>query len=167
MPRSHAKTWTQTLARIQRLCCLGIGSEMLMPDLMREVTGLMSSQVGMFWWVRPELHTRECIQYAYVYVGTLSQEFHSTRRETELLRLNDEISLSPVSNPVLPFGHFLRVEPRTFSVAIYTILFGDQLNSAIASRCACVKPVDAMVCSSTARQEEGHSHSATSRRWSR
>jgi hypothetical protein len=36
-------TCKQTLARIQRLCCLGIGGEMLMPDLMREVIALIPS----------------------------------------------------------------------------------------------------------------------------
>ena len=48
MPRSYTRTCKQTLARIQRLCCLGIGSEMLMPDLVREVTELIPSQGGMF-----------------------------------------------------------------------------------------------------------------------
>ena len=50
MPRSHARTCKQTLARIQRLCCLGIGGEMLMPDLMREVMWLVPSRHGQFCW---------------------------------------------------------------------------------------------------------------------
>jgi hypothetical protein len=53
VPRSRADTSKRALARIQRLCCLGIGGEMLMPDLMREVMGLVPSRHGVFHWAGP------------------------------------------------------------------------------------------------------------------
>jgi hypothetical protein len=43
------------LARIQRLCCLGIGSELLMPDLLQEVSGLIPFRGGSFRWLGPGL----------------------------------------------------------------------------------------------------------------
>jgi hypothetical protein len=50
MLRSDAGASKQALAGIQRLCCVGIGGELLMPDLMR---GLIPSRHGIFYWVVP------------------------------------------------------------------------------------------------------------------
>ena len=48
MSRSTAETDKRALARIQRLCCLGAGGEMLMPDLIQEMGGLVPSQLRVF-----------------------------------------------------------------------------------------------------------------------
>jgi hypothetical protein len=50
---SDAGASKRALAGIQRLCCLGIGGKMPMPDLMREVRGLIPSRHGIFYWVGP------------------------------------------------------------------------------------------------------------------
>jgi hypothetical protein len=43
----------RSLSRIQRLCCLGLGGQLLMPELMREVRRLIPSDGNMFFWARP------------------------------------------------------------------------------------------------------------------
>jgi hypothetical protein len=40
----------RAVARIQRLCCLGVGAEALAPLLLREVEDLVPSRNGMFLW---------------------------------------------------------------------------------------------------------------------
>src|ERR1700756_1758771 len=51
MPRSRSETSKRALARIQRLCCLGVGSEMLMPDLIRQLNELIPLGGGFFLWM--------------------------------------------------------------------------------------------------------------------
>jgi hypothetical protein len=53
MSRSQAECHKQILSRIQRLCCLGVGSEMIMQDLMRDVVRLCVAQDGVFCWSGP------------------------------------------------------------------------------------------------------------------
>jgi hypothetical protein len=73
------------LGRIQRLCCLGIGGEMLMPDLIHEVMGLIPSRHGIFHWSGSNGE----IVNSYGTVRGASElyfrEFHRTRRETDVI----------------------------------------------------------------------------------
>src|SRR5271156_5332007 len=100
VPRSNAAANKRALARIQRLCCLGIGSEMLMPDLMLEVARLVPFRNGWFGWVGPNL------EFANVYqADPLSNEqywieYHNTRRERELITTFREVLSSPLTDPV-------------------------------------------------------------------
>lgn len=55
MPRSATETDKHALGRIQRLCCLGVGGQMLMPDLIREMSGLIPSQLRVFFWFGPKM----------------------------------------------------------------------------------------------------------------
>ena len=50
MLRSDAGASKQALAGIQRLCCVGIGGDLLMPDLMRS---LIPPRHGIFYRVGP------------------------------------------------------------------------------------------------------------------
>jgi DNA-binding CsgD family transcriptional regulator len=109
VPRSVAQTSKRTLARIQRLCCLGIGSKMLMQDLMGEVTALIPSQHGLFYWTGTNF---EIINAYNTFPASLLElyfkEFYMTGREAVRPRP------VPVSNSVFQLGHHLLVDRRTF-----------------------------------------------------
>jgi DNA-binding CsgD family transcriptional regulator len=82
--RSDAGISKRPLARIQRLCCFGVGSEMLMPDLIRDLTGAISSSGGWFHWMAPGLGIVN--SYA-TFPSSLTElyfrDFYQTRYETE------------------------------------------------------------------------------------
>jgi DNA-binding CsgD family transcriptional regulator len=112
MSRSHAESRKRALARIQRLCCLGVGSEMIMPDLMREVTGLCATQHGVFCWTGPNGATSDY----YATFATASElefyfkEFHSRKREPDLFKQMSPGRGWPVPKPVLSWTELLAVD---------------------------------------------------------
>lgn len=82
MPRSQSGTNKQVSARIQRLCCIGVGGEILMPDLLREVTGLIPSRHGNFFWVGPHHEiTNSYNTFPPALMKLYLQEFFMTDRE--------------------------------------------------------------------------------------
>ncbi|MBV9747642.1 MAG: helix-turn-helix transcriptional regulator [Acetobacteraceae bacterium] len=109
-------TSKRVLARIQRLCCLGIGSEMLMPDLVREVVRLLPARHGMFRWAGPNLE----ITNSYNTVSPRFAELHLKELylkppETDLCRPFRQLMTLPEPNPVLQFWkHTLIVDRSTF-----------------------------------------------------
>jgi DNA-binding CsgD family transcriptional regulator len=117
MPRSRSETSKRILARIQRLCCLGVGSETLMPELMGEVAKLVPFQSGWFGWVGPNaeftnLYTPNPITRSGRQYWT---EYCDTPREKELIRTFREVLRGPMSAPVYhPFRHHLRVDLPSF-----------------------------------------------------
>lgn len=116
MRQSGAGTTKQALARIQRLCCLGIGSEALMPDLMREVTALTAAQNGAFYWFAPKRRVANvyCTLPASVLTSYL-KEFEGTSHEYEVFwGPNQREAPPPVRDPVAHFSRLLRVDHRTF-----------------------------------------------------
>jgi DNA-binding CsgD family transcriptional regulator len=122
MPRSYARTSKRALSRIQRLCCLGIGSEVLMPDLMREVIGLIPSGGGYFYWMGPNLKIANAYtMFPAALLELYFREFYQTRREMEIFggRVGDEIKTWPMSKPVLPLGSMMRLDRRTFLLSDY------------------------------------------------
>jgi DNA-binding CsgD family transcriptional regulator len=109
----RAGTSKQALARIQRLCCLGIGSEALMPDLIREVIRLVPSRAGWFFWLGSDLRiTNVYVTFPASILEVYFKEFHHSRLENELL--------GTVPRPfwptkrVLRLWEGLRVDTRTF-----------------------------------------------------
>src|SRR3954453_131285 len=77
MPRSKADTSKRSLARIQRLCCLGVGGEMLMPDLIRQVNELIPLRGGFFLWMNPNLErTNSCGMCPIPTAALYHKEFH-------------------------------------------------------------------------------------------
>jgi hypothetical protein len=115
LPRSRAETSKRALARIQRLCCLGIGSEMLVPDLIREVTELIPSKGGLFFWVGEDLKIRNGYsQYPLPIRDLYFSEFYMTRRESDLILTFRELMTLPRSSPVHQFWPTLRVDHPTF-----------------------------------------------------
>jgi DNA-binding CsgD family transcriptional regulator len=116
VPQSRAGTSKQALARIQRLCCLGVGSEMLMPDLMREVTALTAAQHGAFYWFTAKRRVANvyCTLPASVLALYLN-EFEGTGHEYEVFwGPNQRETPPPVRDPVVHFDRILRVDHRTF-----------------------------------------------------
>lgn len=86
MPRSRPPSAKRALGRIQRLCCLGVGGEMVMPDLIREVMALVPSQHGMFIWVDPEFEIANTISTFPTWRKEVYfNRFHRTLREGELI----------------------------------------------------------------------------------
>jgi DNA-binding CsgD family transcriptional regulator len=125
VPRSNAATSKKALARIQRLCCLGIGGEKLVPDLMREITELIPSRVGAFWWVGTNLKIANSYSTSALWLETYFKEFHKTTSETELFRsISETDALYPVSSPVLSLEQYLRVNRRAFlRTDLYNLLW--------------------------------------------
>ena len=144
MPRSPAGTSKQALSRIQRLCCLGVGSEMLMPDLMREVMAFIPSRGGLFFWVGPKPEAENT--YATFSTGILARylkEFYSTRQESELLRPLFRFATWPVSR-VPSCGSSsscASISAHSFAV-ITTIISGGRSTSATPSCWACERGRD-------------------------
>jgi DNA-binding CsgD family transcriptional regulator len=113
--RSRADTSKRALARIQRLCCLGIGGEMLMPDLMREVMGLVPSRHGVFHWAGPNGEIVNSYSTLPPSVPQLYfKEFHRTRRETDFVSTFGEHRHWPIPTSVLQHRKTLRTDRRTF-----------------------------------------------------
>jgi hypothetical protein len=115
VPHRPSEISKRALARIQRLCCLGIGSEMLMPHLIREVTKLIPSRGGLFYWIGPDFDFTNCYT---TYSSTLAElyfmEFYATRAESGLLRPLYQFQGRPMSNPVVQLGEHLVVDLGTF-----------------------------------------------------
>jgi hypothetical protein len=110
----------RALGRIQRLCCLGIGSEMLMPDLMLEVTRLVPFRNGWFGWVGPNSEFTNVYSPDPMSSQQYWMEYHNTRREMELITTFREFLREPVTEAVYhPFWHNLRVDYHTFLSSDY------------------------------------------------
>ena len=116
MPRSHVRTGKRSLSRIQRLCCLGIGSEVLMPDLMRDLIGLVPSGGGYFYWMGPDLKIKNAYtMFPAALLELYFREFYQTCQEKEIFgNIGEEIKTWPASKSVLPLGQTMRLDRRTF-----------------------------------------------------
>jgi hypothetical protein len=135
MPRSHAENSKRAAARIQRLCCLGVGCEMLMPDLMEEITTFVPARGGGFEWLERSARWRDHREDrdGDPYIGPTSEltnyyhnlwpqpiarlhfrESRGTPRENDLFRPFNEISAFPTSSAVIPFAHHLRGDRREY-----------------------------------------------------
>lgn len=121
MARPSSEPSKRALARIQRLCCLGIGSEMLMPDLIREMMALVPSRGGMFRWAGPNLE----ITNVYSTVPPSVVEFFLKHLylkpcENAVCRPFRKLMTLPVQTSVLQFWqHTMTVNRRTFERSDY------------------------------------------------
>jgi DNA-binding CsgD family transcriptional regulator len=115
----------RALARIQRLCCLGIGGEMRVPDLMREVAVLIPSRHGVFHWLGPKLEiTNTYHTFPAEVMELYFKEFFETQRENAVIKPFNRIEGWPVPNPVLRFERTLLVDRRTFQRSeFYNVLW--------------------------------------------
>ena len=115
MPPQRVATNKRVLARIQRLCCLGMGSEMLMPDLMREVDRLVPSRNGSFFWIGSNREIANA--YTQLPLSILQlyfTEFYRSRHESDVIMTLTENMTSPSPNLVGRISHSLRVDHQTF-----------------------------------------------------
>jgi len=111
MPQADFAVSKRALGRIQRLCCLGLGGESIVPDLLREVRGLVPAHTGMFRWASPNLelshiYTENMVNISELYL----KEFHN-RRELEVCRNFTQVLKLEEPSPVLHFWeHSLTVD---------------------------------------------------------
>jgi DNA-binding CsgD family transcriptional regulator len=115
MPRSDAGVSKRALARIQRLCCLGIGGEMLVPDLMREVAALIPYKDGVFfrlglnYEISNTYHT-----FPEAVIELYFKEFFMTDRENSFIKPFNLVRTWPLSQPVRRSVQNLLVDQATF-----------------------------------------------------
>ena len=115
MPRLRSEPSKRVLARIQRLCCLGVGSEMLMPDLIRQVNELIPLRGGFFLWMNANRERTNSYGMGPIPTAALyHNEFHLTPRETDVIVPVSQLMASPSPNAVHPFWPILRVDYSTF-----------------------------------------------------
>jgi DNA-binding CsgD family transcriptional regulator len=115
VPRSRSEVSKRFLARIQRLCCLGVGSEMIMPDLIRQVNELIPLRGGFFLWMNANRERTNSYGMGPIpTVALYHKEFHLTPRETDVVVPVRELMASPSSNAVHQFWPILRVDYPTF-----------------------------------------------------
>jgi DNA-binding CsgD family transcriptional regulator len=92
MPRPVGKITRRALGRIQRLCCLGLGSERIIPELMRELGEVIPSRCAGFRWYGPNSQLRN--HYTLIPIPSLAalyaQEFYNSR-ELSVCRTPEEI----------------------------------------------------------------------------
>jgi DNA-binding CsgD family transcriptional regulator len=115
VPQPRVKTSKQAFAHVQRMCCLGIGGEMLMPDLMRALTELIPSRQGLFFWVGPNLEvTNSYNTFSASLLDLYFKEFHNTPREYDFLKPVSSIATWSPRTPVHQLGDHLCVDQTTF-----------------------------------------------------
>jgi DNA-binding CsgD family transcriptional regulator len=107
----------RTIARIQRLCCLGIGGEMLISSLLREVDDLVPSRNGMFLWAGPR---QELINiYATGPAATLLPiyltEYHNQRERDLLMTFTEAMRADWPSEAGDFFARTLKVDRDDFA----------------------------------------------------
>ena len=112
MPRPRAESRKRALARIQRLCCLGVGSETIMPDLLREVTTLCAAPDAVFCWIGSKGETSN-FHATFAAASELEfyfKEFHSLKRERDLFKQTNLARNWPRSTPVLSWTEVLAAD---------------------------------------------------------
>jgi DNA-binding CsgD family transcriptional regulator len=115
VPRSRSGASKRILAHIQRLCCLDVGSEMLMPDLLRQLNELIPLRGGFFLWMNANHERTNSYGMGPIPTAALyHKEFHLTRRETDVVVPVSELMVSASPNAVHQFWQILRVDYPTF-----------------------------------------------------
>jgi DNA-binding CsgD family transcriptional regulator len=130
MPRSHSEMRRRALARIQRLCCMGVGGQMLMPDLIHEMAELIPSQLRVFFWLGSNLEITNVF-------GTLPpplKEIYHTqiglrRPDTEVWVPYAERVTLGAPNRVQRAKAILRVDERAFLRSEYYNLLIDPVDA--------------------------------------
>jgi DNA-binding CsgD family transcriptional regulator len=113
MPRSGTRK--SALARIQRLCCLGIGSEMLVPDLIRDLAALIPFGHAIFYWVGPDFEiSNTYTTLPSVFMDLFFNEFFMTKRQTAVITTISMFKYRPPSTPVQQLDQYLLVDRHAF-----------------------------------------------------
>jgi DNA-binding CsgD family transcriptional regulator len=126
MPRVQADTNKRAVARIQRLCCLGIGGEMLMPDLLREVGALLRARHYAFRWAGPygEI-ANDCSSFPLSHTELYLKEFNESPEEARVINSFSAIRTSNALKPLVTRGeNTLRVDlPEFMRSEYYNLLW--------------------------------------------
>lgn len=107
----------RAIARIQRLCSLGLGGQVVIPQLMRELQDLVPSSGNAFFWAGPNLELANTYfdqpimaELAPLYLG----EFHN-RRELEIMITFKDFVRNRYASPVAMLEErLLTVDHRDF-----------------------------------------------------
>jgi DNA-binding CsgD family transcriptional regulator len=103
------------LARIQRLCCLGIGGEILVPDLMREIAAMVPYRHGVFFRLGSDLSIENTYHtFPAEVIDLYFREFFMTSREDALIKPFSLVKTWPASQPVRRSEQNLLVDRQTF-----------------------------------------------------
>jgi DNA-binding CsgD family transcriptional regulator len=106
----------RTIAHFQRLCCLGISGEMLIPMLLREIEGLVPSQNGMFLWAGPhqQLINIYATGPAAALLPVYLTEYHNQRERQLLLTFTEAMRADWPGEAVDFFARTLKVDRDEF-----------------------------------------------------
>jgi DNA-binding transcriptional LysR family regulator len=106
----------RTIAHFQRLCCMGIRGEMLIPLLLREIEGLVPSQNGTFFWAGPhqELVNMCATGPAAALLPMYLSEFHNHPEREVLLTFTEAMRADWPSEAVDFFARTLKVHRDEF-----------------------------------------------------
>ena len=115
MPPSHGTTQKRALARIQRLCCLGIPGEMLIPELIREIIEMIPSRNGVFYWLGQNFEIVNTYHtFAPAVMRLFYQEYYGTDAQTEVLKTYGILKSWTPSDVVLRLEQRLLVDRSVF-----------------------------------------------------
>lgn len=105
----------RALARIQRLCCLGISGEVLVPDLLRELAALVPATQGVFYWVNSR---REVVNvYTTISPNVMDlflREFYLKSAQTSVIRTLANYNDWPATTPIQKLDDHLLVDRPAF-----------------------------------------------------
>ncbi len=116
----------RVIARIQRLCCLGLSDQIVIPQLLRDLQDLVPSHGNTFFWAGP--HQELANMYSEIpgaaeVTPLYLQEFHN-RRERELLHtFTDVMRTNYTSSACDLYERVLKVDHREFmSSDLYNLI---------------------------------------------
>ncbi len=107
----------RVIARIQRLCCLGLSDQIVIPQLLRDLQDLVPSHGNTFFWAGPQqelanIYTESpcAAEVAPLYL----QEFHNRREREVMLTFTDVMRANYASPACDFFERVLKVDRREF-----------------------------------------------------
>ncbi len=116
MSRPDRRATHRALARIRSLCCLGLGGEIMVPQLLREVCAVIPSPASYFRWIGPDFapvktySPDEPVSSVEHYL----KEFHY-KGESTLVRSVAETHRAPLTRDAVNYlQQVVKVEPRAY-----------------------------------------------------
>jgi DNA-binding CsgD family transcriptional regulator len=105
----------RVLARIQRLCCLGLGGELLVPELVLELSRIIPSRHKVFYWLGPNLeNTNTYATVPLTFMSLFFKEYYMTNLQTAVIKTPGRTECWPSSERVVPLEQKLLVDRPTF-----------------------------------------------------
>lgn len=121
---TQAVSAKRMIARIQRLCCLGLGDQIAIPQLLRDLHGLVPSHSNTFFWAGPNQELANMFSDAPIMAELAPlclQEFHNNREREVMLTFTEAMR----TNYASPAGNFFE---RVLKVPHSEFVRGDMYN---------------------------------------